>query len=163
MNDNNNEDFFSYVYETFGNQIFNFLICRFHDRDIAEDAFQETFMTAFKKLDILKSHPNPGGWLIKTAKNKGNYLLEKKVRASGLRLDESVIDPDWDKFSEEDWLLKLDSPIFVEDKYRPLRLKYAYGYTTHEIASLYHISMDACKMRITRAKTNARRDLEQND
>ena len=33
-------------------------------QDLAEELVQVTFHTASKKVDLLRSHPNPGGWLM---------------------------------------------------------------------------------------------------
>lgn len=38
----------------------------------ARDVTQETFLVAWQKIELLKTHPNPGGFLFQTAKNLGH-------------------------------------------------------------------------------------------
>jgi RNA polymerase sigma-70 factor (ECF subfamily) len=48
-----------------------------YDNDLADDVIQDVFSLALQKLEVVLSHPNPGGFLIVTAKN---YI--QKYRAS---------------------------------------------------------------------------------
>lgn len=157
--EDNDERYFTYVYETYGQRVLGFLVSYFRDMDIAEEAYQDTFMAAYINLDHLRTHPNPGGWLITTAKNKGRNIRDKKARMSGLQLDESYIAPGGTFFTEDSNLMKFDDPVFLDEQYKPLRLKYAYGYKISEIAQLYNINLNACKMRLNRAKNQARKHL----
>jgi len=152
---------FNNVYETYGTRVMCFLISYFRDKDIAEEAFQETFLTAYTNMDTLLNHPNPGGWLITTAKNKGRNIRDRKNRMTGVSLDETVASPSGEQFTENTSLMKIDDPVFTTEKYLPLRLKYAYGYTINEIANFYHIEESACKMRLKRAREHARKHFEE--
>lgn len=40
------------------------------DRSRAQDVVQDTFHEAVRHIDTLMTHPNPGGWLMVTLKNK---------------------------------------------------------------------------------------------
>lgn len=152
--------FFQSLYEMFEQRIMNYLISHFHDQDIAEEAFQETFITAYMNLEMLQNHPNPGGWLMTTAKNKGRNIRDKKLRRTTTHYEDSFTQPVSPSFTDQTSHLSTDDPIFKGDQYRPLRLKYAYGYSIHEIANLYQINESTCKMRLKRAKDHARKHLE---
>ena len=160
MTKDKKELFFDHVYDTYSQRIMSFLIYYFNDMDIAEEAFQETFIEAFRNIDSLKNHPNIGGWLIMTAKNKGHNIRSKKNRLSETLMYEFYAFSQSSQVTEISSLMRIDDPVFTDEKYKPLRLKYIYGYSVNEIADFYHIEQSACKMRLKRAKIHARKYLE---
>ena len=57
--------------------------------DLAEELVQDTFKTASQRIEILKNHPNPVGWLVNVAKKKS---LEFSRRAESDRQRLLLID-----------------------------------------------------------------------
>ena len=51
-----------------------------YDSPQAEDVVQETFYEALRKIDVLKKHENPQGWLMQTLKNKIQTLNRSQAR-----------------------------------------------------------------------------------
>lgn len=51
-----------------------------YDSPQAEDVVQETFYEALRKIDVLKNHENPQGWLMQTLKNKIHTLNRSQAR-----------------------------------------------------------------------------------
>ncbi len=49
-------------------KLHNFDTALFHE--LAQELVQDTFHTASEKVDVLKAHPNPGGWLMVALKFK---------------------------------------------------------------------------------------------
>ena len=45
---------------------------------LAEEAVQETFVTACQRLDSLKSSPNPQGWIMNALKHVTNKIKETR-------------------------------------------------------------------------------------
>jgi len=57
---------------------------------LAEECISETYLLACIRADVLKEHPNPDGWVVKTAKTKGLELLNKQNNAKLLPLEEAL-------------------------------------------------------------------------
>ena len=134
-------------------RLLSFLYSYFQDADIAEEALQETFIEVYLHMDTLITHPNVGGWLVITAKNKGRNIIKKNIwHNKNLALDEAPEIASFIDFDKQIELIRLCNSIMSEDKFRILRLKYIDGYKINEIAQIYHITPSACKMRLKRTK-----------
>jgi len=74
------------------------LLARSGDRDAAEDAVAEAYERAFLRWDKLAEHPNPTGWVIRTALNYRisawrRYRHEAVPGRSGVARDPDPLDP----------------------------------------------------------------------
>ncbi|MEX1125189.1 MAG: sigma factor, partial [Acidimicrobiia bacterium] len=54
------------------------LIRLFHDIDVAEEAVQEAFMMATERWPETGLPPNPGGWIVTTARNRAIDRLRRE-------------------------------------------------------------------------------------
>ena len=72
--------------------IYQVAVRRLGDEEGAENIVQEAFWALVEKLDAVRTHPNPSGWLLKAAQ----YLILQAIRESGKQnacetpLDKSV-------------------------------------------------------------------------
>lgn len=74
--------FFEQLCVDYYEKILRYLYAALGDETAARDCTQEVFLTACQKLELLKEHPNQGGFLFQTAKN----LARKTRRESFSRM-----------------------------------------------------------------------------
>lgn len=58
------------LYRTYFEKLRTYASCALESPDLAEEVVQDTFHEAVQHIDKLMTHPNPGGWLKLTVKNK---------------------------------------------------------------------------------------------
>jgi RNA polymerase sigma-70 factor (ECF subfamily) len=124
---------------------------------LAEEAVQETFVTACQRLDSLKSSPNPQGWIMNALKHVTNKIKEtRNMHSRYFLLGDStlsvVADP---KAHHPDPALLYDGLISQEDYYLLSRIGVD-GYSILELADELDISLAACRKRIQRARERFR-------
>ncbi len=158
----NDEQFFNYLYTDSYLLLKKYVSGKINSND-AEDILQETYYQAYRNVNILKEHPNPVGWLMLTCKN----ILKKHTARKKKDLDKTYIgdteglinnipavdDYDWGYMEE----LK---KILSDDTYYLLVKKYVEGYSVEELAKQLNITDGACKMRLKRAKKEARKKIK---
>lgn len=125
------------------------------------DLMQDTFLDAWNKRAALMAHPNIGGWLTLSLKNRA-LAYQHKQRRRGLRsmysLDEEETPPPADEGMTpeqaallKDHLAELEELLGKENAM--LFLAYALeGYTAKEIGGRWGLSEDCVWMRISRMK-----------
>ncbi len=59
-------------------------------RHLTDECIAETYLLACRRADVLKDHPNPDGWVVKTAKTKALELLNKHKNEKLLPLEEAL-------------------------------------------------------------------------
>ena len=125
----------------------------------AEDVVQDTFLEAWRKFDIIREHPNQGGWLIRTACYKIRNIRKRFNRLETISLDDGV-EP-----SREDYALEtkeldviLEKTLNEEERLRFKRY-YLWGYTIPEIARLEGISENNARVRISRVIHKLRKEI----
>ena len=125
---------------------------------LAEEAVQETFVTACQRLDGLKSSPNPQGWVMNTLKHVTNKIKEtRNVHNRYFLLGDSALSVVADsKANHSDPALLYDGLISQEDYYLLSRIGID-GYSILELADELDISLAACRKRIQRARERFRR------
>lgn len=62
--------FLEKLYRTYFQQLYKYACCALDNQDLAEEVVQDAFHEAVHHIDKLMIHPNPGGWLRLTVKNK---------------------------------------------------------------------------------------------
>lgn len=119
----------------------------------AEDLVQEVFLALIAKVDQVRGHPNPTGWLVKAL----NYLILQeadKVKyqmAHEIELKyEMVADI---PAPENDVPLQENLPSQLTDHEREILLLYYEEQLSHEeIATRLHINAVTSRVRLARAK-----------
>ena len=123
---------------------------------LAEEAVQETFVTACQRLDGLKSSPNPQGWIMNTLKHITRRTQEaRNLHSRYLLLDDSALRVADPKAHHPDPALLYDGLISQEDYYLLSRIGID-GYSILELADELGISLAACRKRIQRARERFR-------
>ncbi|GAA3400662.1 RNA polymerase sigma factor [Paenibacillus hodogayensis] len=129
------------------------------DRELAQDAVQETFLRAYRHFDSLKQHDRKEAWLKAISRNVAIDMYRKRCREMrGYRelqeayrgetnVERTIVDQDFLR----DLLSSLE-PVYRQ----ALLLVYEYGLTYEQLAECQKTSISAVKSRIHRAKQKLR-------
>ena len=141
------------------------LIGFLHDFDKAEDAAQEAFAIAAERWPASGVPPNPGAWLVTTARNRAIDRIRRERTLAGkiqlLPAPEAVMD-EFDASAMDDTVIKDERleliftcchPALPLDGQVALTLRALGGLETAEIARSFLVSEETMKRRLTRAKT----------
>lgn len=135
----------------------------------AEDIMQDSFLTAFTKLESLKNIATFGPWLKRIVINNSIYHYKKTIKNNEVPIDDILYKVE----NEEDGIssdyeftnLKaqqvLNSMKTLKDNYRlALTLNLIEGYDLEEISKIMNISNANCRTTISRAKESLRQKLQ---
>ena len=132
-----------------------------HDFDRAEDAAQEAFAIAAERWPASGVPPNPGAWLVTTARNRAIDRIRRERTLAGkihlLPAPEAVMDEfDFDDAPIKDERLELIftccHPALALDGQVALTLRALGGLETADIARAFLVSEETMKRRLSRAK-----------
>jgi RNA polymerase sigma-70 factor (ECF subfamily) len=154
------------VYKRYYKAMYNTSLRIVRDTAEAEDIMQESFLTAFTKLDKLKDNASFGAWLKRIVINNsiGQYQKDQKIHSTGL--DDVIY-----KISETPADTEVNTSIISTNQIKAaineLKESYAVGLTLHliegydydEISEILNISNGNCRTLISRAKTQLRQKL----
>jgi RNA polymerase sigma-70 factor, ECF subfamily len=141
------------------------------DIDDAEDAASEAFAVAATRWPIDGIPPNPGGWLMTTARNRGIDRARREAKRReryerARRLDDSTSDPfaefdqaDGERHLPDDRLRLVFTcchPALAPASQVALTLKLLGGMTTPEVARAFLVAEPTMAQRIVRAKSKIR-------
>ena len=147
---------FAFLYEKYVDKIFNYFWYRVgHDRDVAEDLTQETFVRAYKHLDKFQMRKTSyASYLITIAHNLlVNYYRSPKpisIEATGVDVPEEI----WSDIETKDNLRSMWRAIqhLPSNERDILYLKYQKGYKVKDIAKIVGKSENAVKLTLSRAR-----------
>jgi RNA polymerase sigma-70 factor, ECF subfamily len=131
------------------------------DFDKAEEAAQEAFAIAAERWPVSGVPPNPGGWLVTTARNRAIDRIRRERTLAGkihlLPVAEAAMDEfDFDDTAIKDERLELIftccHPALPLDGQVALTLRALGGLETAEIARAFLVSEETMKRRLSRAK-----------
>ncbi|HJZ03869.1 MAG TPA: sigma-70 family RNA polymerase sigma factor, partial [Streptosporangiaceae bacterium] len=135
------------------------------DFDKAEDAAQEAFAIAAERWPASGLPPNPGAWLVTTARNRAiDRIRRERTLAGKIHLlpapeavmdefDDSAIDDSAIKDERLELIFTCCHPALPLDGQVALTLRALGGLETAEIARAFLVSEETMKRRLTRAKT----------
>ncbi len=134
----------------------------------AEDIMQNSFLTAFTKLDSLKELATFGSWLKRIVVNNSIQHYNKSNRYQDVPLDDVLYKVEETNGITEDHEFKnlkakqvLETMTLLKDNYRTsLTLHLIEGYDYEEICEIMNISSANCRTMISRAKESLRKKLE---
>lgn len=130
----------------------------FRRREEVEDAAQQTFLTAWRKLDTYKAKAPFEHWLTRVCLNCCYEELRRR-RASEVELDREVTAPRSDPNARLD-VERLLAHLPSADRF-VLQLMHGEGWSTAEIAERLGWSRSNVKVRAHRARKKLRRLLEE--
>lgn len=133
----------------------------------AEDIMQDSFLTAFTKLNSLKEMATFGAWLKRIVINNSIYHYKKQNKLNETSLDDVIY-----KVEDQSGIIEdnnysnlkvqqvLETIKSLKDNYRmSLTLHLIEGYDYDEICDIMDISNANCRTMISRAKDSLRKKL----
>ncbi len=161
------------VYNRYQQAMYNTALRIVKDTAEAEDVMQESFITAFNKLDTLKEATTFGSWLKRIVINNSINQFNKSKRFVSLNdddilqgnLDEEPYEESFSVGSDEDFTKTKTNQVLncmdeLNDKYRQiLNLHFIEGFDYEEICEIQQISYANCRTMISRAKESLRKKL----
>lgn len=131
-------------------------ICR--STDIAEDLVQDTYLRAWKSIDLLQNEASAKAWLFTILRNENARRFERKQFQyqeveQELLLDEHQVSPE-QLYSQQQLLKQIES---LEPEYsEPLILQIIGGFSGDEIAQLLFLNLNTVNTRLFRARKQLR-------
>ncbi len=139
------------------------LVRLFGDIDLAEEAVQEAFVVALQRWPTAGVPPNPGGWIVTTARNRAIDRLRREASRHDRHVEAFRIhrcDEPLEVGPLEDDRLRLIftccHPSLATSAQVALTLRLLGGLETQEIARAFLVSGDAMAQRLVRAKRKIR-------
>jgi RNA polymerase sigma-70 factor (ECF subfamily) len=155
------------VYNRYYKAMFNTAVRIVKDSAIAEDVMQESFLSAFTKLDSFKGEVAFGAWLKRIVINNSIYQYRKQLKKNEVALDEVMykvedtngIASDY-VFTEQKAQKVMETMKQLKDNYRiSLTLHLIEGFDYEEISEIMNLSYANCRTTISRAKDSLRKKL----
>ena len=128
--------------------LLKFAVWRLGDAAAADDAVQETFNTACRKVADLRGYPDPLKWLYRTLSNHISHLFRERQRAETAENMEQHLPPYAPEQSIEEYFPREMSEV---DR-RIMLMFYADRYQISEIARELGLSEAAVKKRLERLR-----------
>ena len=133
-----------------------------HDRSLAEDAVQETFIKAYQSLDSFRGYSSEKTWIFRIAMNTCRDMLRTRwFRFVDRRIDLSQL-PEQSVPTENGDKEIMESVMALPVKLREVILLCSLeGMTTYEAAESLGITQQAVSGRLKRAKEKLRKELKE--
>ncbi len=156
------------VYNRYQSSMYNVAVRIVKDTAEAEDIMQESFLTAFNKLQMFKGDASFGSWLKRIVINNSITQYKKSQRYVALPeygLEEEVEESSFDGISEDEYTNTKAAQVLkcmdnLHDNYRQaLTLHLIEGYDYEEVCEILQISYANCRTLISRAKESLRNKL----
>lgn len=130
-------------------------------KPLAEEAVQESFRIACRKIDTVMSSPNPHGWLMNTLKNVLRNMKREKAKMATLVAACTSISEQMVSYEEMDVDLDvLYGDIASSKEFQLIKMLAVDQKSMLEIAKIENISLEACKKRVQRARKKLKKELE---
>lgn len=140
---------------------FAFWLC--HDKQVAEDLVQETFLRAWRALDSLKDEKAAKAWLITILRRENARRFERK-RFDMSEYEEASIQDTHSTTNEQQienhWLREKIAQL-PEEYREPLVLQVIGGFSGEEIADLLSLNKNTVMTRLFRARNQLKECVDQ--
>jgi len=154
------------IYNRYYKAMYNTSFRIIRDSYKAEDVMQESFLTAFSKLETLKDKSVFGSWLKRIVVNNSIAEYNKQTKENTIALDDVMYKVEDPIGLEEDDLQK-DKVLYILKALKQLKSNYSLGLTLHliegydyeEISKIMNMSQGNCRTLISRAKESLRQKL----
>lgn len=137
-----------------------FLIRLCHRYDLADDLAQETFISAFKKLDTFKGSGSFSGWLFQIAYNKFLQRMKDEKRREEVTisyvLENAVKTELYEGMSADQIDLENAMRSLKPELSAAISLCHSYGYSHREAADILNTPVGTVKTHILRGKGQLR-------
>ncbi|KPL24424.1 MAG: hypothetical protein AMJ75_03730 [Phycisphaerae bacterium SM1_79] len=151
---------FGVLYERYHSAMVALAYSVLGDKELADDAAQETFAIACQKLDSLKHRDKFAGWLASICRNTARNILRSKRKTEAGDFQERTENTKMregrrDLIREAVWKLRpADRELIV--------MRYYDGFSQAQISSVLDISPSAVNGRLVRAKRKIAKYLKRN-
>ncbi len=133
-----------------------------HEKQVAEDLVQETFLRAWRALDSLKDEKAAKSWLITILRRENARRFERKRFDMG-EYEEATITDNHSVTTEQQlenhWLRNKISQLPPEYS-EPLILQVLGGFSGEDIASMLNLNKNTVMTRLFRARNQLKEALE---
>jgi RNA polymerase sigma-70 factor (ECF subfamily) len=164
------EEAFGVLVKKYRTKVFNLAYSLTHDRDVADDLAQESFIKAYFALPRFKLKSGFGTWLYRIAVNTVKDYLRKKGKIKKVsfekEIDHLAIQEDEMKKKEikqqeeQNRRLVREAIQSLPEKYQLiLSLRDIQGFSYGEIADILNISPGTVDSRLHRARKNLRKKI----
>jgi len=118
-----------------------------------EDIVHEVYAEAVKKYEILQDHPNPVGWLYRTAgyKIKEYFRRLKQIEEISIEEDTVVGGTVEDDYAARELCRTLTEPLDPAETQR-FRRYFLWGYTVEELARAEGVTVNYMRVMLSRLK-----------
>jgi len=153
------------LYKLYYKSMYSVSLRIINDEMEAEDAMQEAFLKAFKKIDTYKGEVSFGAWLKKIVINRSlDYLKKRKVQYEEVN-ERTMQIADYHMETKEIDVNRIKKAIqSLPDGYRVvLSLYLIEGYDHDEISQILNISNSSSRTQLLRAKNKLRELLKEDE
>ena len=166
---NGNKKAFDKLYELTSNEVWFTCISLLKDEENAKDIMQETYITAFLKLDTLKDEEKFCGWLTAIATNKSKnklkgkveYQIDDEVLIAETETDELMLPEEYiNKAEKRKVLLQIIEDTLSFNQYQVVLMFYFNELSIAEIAQALEISEGTVKSRLNSSRAKMKTAIE---
>ncbi len=148
------------IYKMYYKAMYNTAFRIVNDSFEAEDVMQESFLSAFTKLDSFSGQVTFGSWLKKIVINNSITAIKKNNKFEKVPLEKiaiSAVEEENTDYGELDVSAVLNKLSDLKSNYKvALTLNLIEGYDCEEIAQIMEISYENTRTTISRAKNKLR-------
>ncbi len=137
----NDQKAFEKLYVEYSKKIYSFILLKSHyNKDITEEVFSETFLSAYKSLKLLKENSGIQCWLLRIASRRLADHFRKKYREkkylSDEEISESADSQNRDNNDEDNraYILQLAMDNLKPEWRTIIKMKYVEGLSQEEIS-----------------------------
>lgn len=127
------------------------------DHDLADDMAQETFLTAFRKLQSFKGTGNFSGWLFSIAHNSFLQHLRRSKRRTEVTEDfgrqQEILTDYYEEISAEQMDLEQALRQLNPDETSTISLCHSFGFSHQEASDILGMPLGSVKSNISRGKS----------
>jgi len=151
---------FGVLYERYHSPMVALAYSMLGDKDLADDAAQETFAIACQKLGTLRRRDKFAGWLASICRNTARNILRSKSKTEAVSFQERVENQNGEDHRRD----AIRQAVFkLRSSERELIvLRYYNGFSQAQISNVLNISPQAVNGRLVRAKRKIAKYLKQN-
>jgi RNA polymerase sigma-70 factor (ECF subfamily) len=137
-------------------KIRSYLVRLCKNYDLADDIAQETFLTAFRKLQGYKGEGNFSGWLFRIAHNSFLQHIRKTKRRIEITgqfgTQQELQSTQYDSISTEQMDLEQALAQLNPDETSTITLCHSYGFSHQEVSDILDMPLGSVKSNISRGK-----------
>ena len=166
---NGNKKAFDKLYKLTSNDVWFTCVSLLKDEENAKDIMQETYITAFLKLDTLKDEEKFCGWLTAIATNKSKnklkgkveYQIDDEVLIAETETDELMLPQEYiNKAEKRKVLLQIIKDTLSFNQYQVVLMFYFNELSIAEIAQTLEISEGTVKSRLNSSRAKMKTAIE---